>query len=196
MIYSIAETIKNTIQGAYIEKRGGIVFPMLTESYSEDNKVIEKVFPVTQNPSVQTCNKSDYIDFIPNDKLRSLLYFELNSNKVVETTNYENKFNASITLVFWINHKLNYKYYNITTYLKDIIKKIPKTLNPFQDIYNIQIDIDTVKIRDKSIFNKYTYKEEHLQYMLYPFDFGSIDLNVEYTLNNCLEEIIHSTSIC
>ncbi len=172
IVDSIVTTLKTL---DYITRAGGIVTPAKVEKQNQNYTM-----PIIRNTDKGECNPSEFIDFVPDDRETVMVYFEERgpANVIGETTRYK-EIEHDLRLVAWINSKkfgaetVNAQY--------EILQTLPVTIN-ITPLSLIQIEIDGIAEKDPVIFDKYGYDSSKNQYLIYPFDYFSINITVKYRI--------------
>jgi hypothetical protein len=197
----IANILKTKIESlSFVDKIAGLVKPVIITMQNGEG-ILRKTFPISSDITYNQCIENKrYQDLIPNSKYRSIIYFEDNGTSF----NYLSKgwigFNSKLLLIGWFNlSKL--KECNITTnsnefilYIISSFPRVPFNSDPF---LGINIIPTTEPIKNNSIFSKYSYDENFTQYLLYPYDYFAINIDITYKANlDCLTDISLSTCTC
>lgn len=182
----------------YADKRLGLV-QAATKVYSSlepDNGAPEtKTFPISAYATVSECSASDtsLYDGVPDEKFKGILYFEDGSIQYIESHGDGNRYESRIRLVGWLNVNRsigNYRDDYVQIIVNDILKRIlrnPSTIGAFK-----KFRVTSVRMAEHSaaIFSKYDFVEERTQYLLPPFDFFAMDLEIQYSISeSCLESL-------
>lgn len=165
-----------------------------------NNKIQVKKFPAYYNDILDLCsNYKTYKDLIPNSKKKSILYFEESGVQGLSSDAHYNYIRANIKLIFWCNLKNINKLYIDSYLLKQaIIKSIPDVLPNIADRFSfIRATLKGEDKKDVAIFNKYSYNEEEKQYLIYPFDYFSLNYQIDFYENKyCEEQIVLNPETC
>jgi hypothetical protein len=103
----------------------------------------------------------DYIDVMPDDKLKGYTFFEIEG---IESYNrLEEEFTMTLNQIFWFNqNKIDDRNYDYTHELiADILKTYELNSNITEEI-QIEENIE-------NIYNKYDLPQERVQHLMYPF---------------------------
>lgn len=181
----------------FVDKYAGVV---RTLSYTDtvEGKVIKKTFPASAQITLQACESGRYRDLCPDSNKKSVLYLEDKGARYISDEGPKKFWRASYQLVCWLNlPKLGYtstEYSSIA--IQGILSKFPVT--PFNSGIYQRIKINTQAQQAKNInpFVKYTYEETINQFLMYPFDYFVLDLEVDFIVNkNCLQETPTETEL-
>lgn len=189
----------------FVDKIAGVVRPMIKVDVidnedGETQTIVRKVFPVACNVTARQCEEEDmYTDLVPDDKYRTIIYFEDRGSTFKERNRDRMTFISSLRLVCW----MNLKHFDTSECSIDA-PIIAKIISEFPQIYfndgnyqNILIEVGKVVPKTQDIFGFYTYREETSQYLLYPYDYFALDLNVMFSINkNCIDTIAIKTPTC
>lgn len=103
---------------------------------------------------------TDYIDVMPDDKLKGYTFFE---TEIDSYNRAEEEFTVNISQVFWFNQKkIDDRTYD---YTHELIADILKTYELNSDITE-DIEINTTL---EDIYNRYDLPQERVQHLMYPF---------------------------
>jgi hypothetical protein len=198
MIYSIINNLLpyfTTLN--FADRVAGIAYGVELPIMTEDNQTVLKRFPVIENLNKNQCDGNDYVSLVPDDSLKSLIYHELISDRIDEDNDSYQQHTATVRLVAWFNlRNINEHLTNCEQLLQLINNKIPFQIADFSTAYRITCETTDKRIRDKSIFSQWTYSESEKQYLIYPFDFGHLTLQISYRLNKCAEDIVLDPNAC
>lgn len=184
----------------FIDKLAGVVKVITMQDKNETDSTIIKSFPISSNTSLEECKKPGaYKDLIPNSKYGCMVYLEEESG--VEKINEFNKvkqYRTSFLLVGWINQqKLGCYDTSITgSIVNTIIGAL--SVKPFNSgIYQtIQIEVTGQNPKSLNPFSKYTYDEENTKYLMAPYDYFSLKVDVIVNVNlACIEPFQKRTEI-
>lgn len=189
MIRSIIKQILPDIQALnFADLVAGVVTQATQNIMDKGNAVAKKIFPIYEN-SPTACQNGDYSILTPDEKYKSIIYFEEINSSVVAQTNYEIKMSTDVRLVAWFNLKKINNTVNSDTLLRLIMQAIPEQVAGFNEIENIKIKFNGIENKTPTVFSNYTYDEAETQYLLFPYDYGSLLYTVTYSLNKCLDDI-------
>lgn len=190
----IAIILRDLCSAPYLDRTCGLVqtFDRVIEG---DNGIsVVKRIPVTTSASFQECNTSlTQFDMIPNSKYKGMLYFE--DGGITGQTPVRNgiEYISRIRLVCWLNTKLIKGEQDpllAGMIMADIIRKLGG--NPFNSapFTRITVQVANIPVQDKAIFKNYDYSEQQTQYLMAPFAYFALDLNVSFAVpNSCLSNI-------
>lgn len=180
--------IERLITLPFIDKYAGVVRVI---KYKHKDGTIG-LFPADCKITLDECNKGKrYLDLYPDSKKKSVIYLEdsglrqTNKNGTVQT------FNAQYNLIGWFNLPL--LGVNSCSYSAAAIGSIFKRLSiaPFNEHIYQYIDIKIIGQQPKSIdpFLKYSYDETVNQFLMYPYDYFAISIEVNFRFDTrCIKE--------
>jgi hypothetical protein len=162
---------------------------------------IKQYFPVACNLTEAECNGGRYKDLMPDDRKKSVMYFEDNGGVQYKRSQGSVDFyEAKLRLVGWLNLKLlGQTDCSVTSgAVGDILRAMPgKVAHSIASTYgftNMLINFDGELKKDVNIFSKYSYNEAQAQYLLFPFDYFALDFTVEFAMNiDCLPTLTPET---
>lgn len=167
---------------SWTEKLSGIVQTVSVKEGLKDAPV-DKTYPVSVNITAEQGTKGAYLDLAPNSKKKSVLYFEDKGVSYVERLGSRLKFQSSLRLVCWLNLGMIGDVPGVSgDYVIAVIKALPTTPIQTADFVSIFISGISQVERDVSIFSKYTYNEQALQYLMYPYDYFALDLTIDFVI--------------
>lgn len=143
-------------------------------------------FPVDCKISLSDCNKNKrYLDLCPDNKKKSVLYLEDSGLRQLNKTGLISNWNAQYNLVCWLNlPKLGFTGCSYSAIaMGAIIKNL--SLPQFHSGIYQYIDIKIVGQQPKSVdpFSKYSYDETINQYLMYPYDFFVLSLDLNFRMD-------------
>ena len=107
--------------------------------------------------------KTDYIDVMPNDSLKGMSFFEIESTDGYNRE--EDEFTITINQVFWFNQrKIDARDYD---YKQELLADVLKTLDA--GFYSNEILDITIEENFDNIYSKYTLPEDTNHFFMYPF---------------------------
>lgn len=182
--------VGGTGDNQFIDKLAGVVKTITKTDQDKDNRTIRKTFPVSCDTTASDCFSSGrYKDLIPDSSIGCMVYLEAVSNQYLGNTGRKNNWKAQYRLVSWINQKkLGFTDCSITAQIiTTFINSFPE--NPFNSgIYQTcRINVIAQDHKDFNPFAKYSYDEDKTQYLMYPFDYFSLQMTVDYQIDKfCL----------
>lgn len=191
MVIDIGDIIIGKLNSLpFIDKIAGVVKPIVYNSVGEGKKITKKTFPASCRTTWEQCESGRYKDLIPDSSKKSVLYLEDNGVRFVSRDGAKTKWKASYNLVCWLNMpKLGFEGCSYSsTAIASIISKLPVT--PFNDGIFHYIQINPVGQQQKALnpFQKYSYDETVNQFLMYPFDYFVLLIEVDFTTDKrCLE---------
>lgn len=157
-------------------------------------------FPVSCNVSARDCaTNAKQHHLVPDNTLKSLIYFEDGGASPIGKGVRGLKFSARMRCVVWLNlNKLGQTSCNASVYpMAQLIKLFDEyrtqNISPL-----VGVSVREIGIVEKSaaIFSRYSYREEKVQYLLYPYDYFALDLQVEFEIpNSCINDEWINTEI-
>ncbi|HZK61483.1 MAG TPA: hypothetical protein VFC41_05355 [Anaerovoracaceae bacterium] len=188
----IANLLKSYVDDlTWIDKIAGLVQTANIRA-KNDESAVAKSYPVSCDIDAVTCIKGAYQDLTPNSFKKSVLYFEDHGGaSFVERVGNRIKLQSHLRLVCWLNYKLIQDEACLSgvegcgssgDYVIEVIKALPTVPITTADFVSIYVsDISQVE-RSNDIFSRYTYNEEALQYLMFPFDYFALDLTISFTI--------------
>ncbi|MDD2285546.1 MAG: hypothetical protein PHU98_06135 [Mariniphaga sp.] len=162
----------------------GVVTPASQHVMAADGGTVLKIFPIYQNDPT-TCRNGDYITCIPDDKYRSIIYFEEVGNQLISQDNYCISMQATVRLIGWFNLKKISNTLTSDYFLSQLIQTIPDKVADFDNLFNIYLTFDGIENKSPLLFSAYTYDEAEQQYLIFPYDYGAQRYTVNYHINKC-----------
>jgi hypothetical protein len=189
MLHNAINAIRDEIALlGYIEKITGVVQKVIQYDESEQAealglKVVKSAYPVSSQVTARDCwERGRYTDLVPDSRKKAICYFEPQSSIGINTDGNTIYFKQSFRCVVWLNLQLLgvANEYVTETVILDINKAINET-KFFQfngSTLGLQAQTTGIIHREPSIFSEYTYNNETMQNVMYPFDYFAIDFNL------------------
>jgi hypothetical protein len=197
----IANILRTRIQNLnFVDKISGMVHSITMDILDKDNKSVKKVFPVSTDITADQCKTGRYQDLVPNSKYNSIIYFEDGGTGLSYKAKNRAYFSSKLILVCWLNlKKLQECNINVISdqCILAIVAQMPEF--PISDGIYREINIKAISetVKSSSIFGKYSYDETINQYLLWPFDYFSLQFNIEFWVNlSCVEQLNISECTC
>lgn len=185
---ALAEILLSKLNTAtYIDKKAGIVYPFEKVVVPETGPKVVKRIPVAY------INEENVI-MIPDGRNKCMVYFEDKGISSPSKVGRGWQYVSNMRLVCWLNSKLISGQPD-STLVAMIITDITDKLTGFGHFNStpftrILPKVTQVPAQDKSIFSKYDYEEKDIQYLMQPYDYFAIDLNISFTIPvSCLNSI-------
>lgn len=195
MIHSIIESIINEFASlSFVDKYGGIVYPAQRKITDEAGAAVIKTFPVYGNNKT-TCAGDDYMELIPDERHKSVIYFESTPEVIEECWGDKVRASCTLTLVAWFNlPRINQVFtaYNAAYQTEAMMRNLAyyvkgkHTAPGYSD--PVDIELTEFNMRDPGIFSRWSYSEAEKQYLIYPFDFAAATFTVQMIYNLCDNE--------
>lgn len=186
MTSDIANILKGYIDNvAFADRVAGLVKPVTVLDENDDGVKTRRTFPISCDITYNDCIKGKYKDLIPNKKYMSIMYFEDGGTRLIGEDPRDFKFTASLKLVGWLNLlKMGKTDCSISGLaVAHILKALPLGYNNVGMYSRVRVMAVSQEVKSSAIFNKYTYKEETLQYLMYPYDYFAVNIEVQYNIN-------------
>jgi hypothetical protein len=170
----------------FVDKYAGAV-RVASYAVKDGNQTLTKKFPVDCKTTETECqNKSRYFDLCPDSKKRSVMYLEDTGIRPGEKKGNYQHFTASYDLVCWLNMPLlgfsDCSYSGIA--IAGILQRIgsgPAFNSPPYQLIDIQFAGQKSKMNNP--FLKYSYDETVNQFLLYPYDYFVLALQVNFRID-------------
>lgn len=175
----------------FIERFGGLVRIARKTFINNIGMSYEKVYPVSSTIRETDCwDKGLYTDLMPNEKYKSVSYFEQISPVIITNSDLgSNYFKAetNVKFVCWINlKKLGIERPDTQAFEYSFFKEFFGGSTALMGNYEFatRVNIKPTKVGSKSEnpFAGYSY-EDKAALLMYPFDFFHIDLNITWHMN-------------
>jgi hypothetical protein len=145
--------------------------------------------PVSWDTNITPCyaGQKPEKDLVPDSSKRGILYFEDNGATLERDTSYGNRYRATVNLICWYNKAkiVDNVYAHVQSTFIEMIKDALKIgRNPFNQapFTGVIITITKIAPQDNTSFKKYTYNETTRQYLMPPFEFFNLTLDVRFTI--------------
>jgi hypothetical protein len=190
----LADYLKGFIEPLpFADRVAGLVQPLTIVNEGPDNKPIKKTYPIACGVTAKDClNNGKYQHLLPDDRLKSLFYFE---DLGIQSEGKENggfKFTAKLRLVGWMNlkklGKTDCSYSALA--IASILNAFPTGYQNNTPYTRIQVEVTGQEPKLPAIFSKYSLDEEKTQFLLYPFDYFALQIAVSYVIpKSCLSAL-------
>ena len=195
MVNLIADQIVAGLKAnlAFTDKVTGIVKP---ERASFGGVV--KTFPVAVNTDITVCSDAEMLDYVPDDKKISIIYFEDRGTSMTRMENQSIYFTANFTLVCWINFKrITGCLTNTAPITGNLIKYLPVVMGNIAPLIGVVLSLTGQQANDGSVFTKYSYMEDQTQFITYPYGYVALDLSADFSVRQeCFEDLEICTAPC
>lgn len=197
----IANILKTYIEPLpFADKVGGLVKTVVFAQEGPDNTVVKKRMPIDCGTSAKDCVAGKYVDYMPNSKYKSVHYFEDGGATPIGRDSKGFTYQSNIKLVGWLNLKKLGKTGCGASALaiSHILKAMPTNYRNSSPYTRILIKAESIDAKSDAIFtSKYTYDEEKLQFLMYPYDYYAINFRVQYTVPEaCLPDWTNEPETC
>ncbi|MTB53016.1 hypothetical protein [Lewinella sp. W8] len=180
-----------------MERYGGISRPVKIPLQGAQDVPIYRTYPIRQGISDSECyQQNGYLELVPDERYLNLTYMEvLRPMAEVTGQTYGNfQFRGRVRLVFWLNlPKMGVHIDNIVGYAGIAARDIIAALSgdgPDNAGGRYMYSNFSVLTSDMSVFSRYDYGPDADALMLYPFDFGAVDFDVDYLFSqNCVSPL-------
>jgi len=172
----------------YIEKYGGVVqtIQKVIPGTGDNGKAIVKRIPISavhEAPANCDLTEATSIHFIPEGKLKGLLYFE-DGGSVMEPGKRHTGltfWRSRLRLVVWMNQKLLKETFDIelgSVAMNEMISLLCTKPVNYDVFKNMAVRVASIPPATSSLFSEYDYNEKETQFLMPPYDFFAIDLDV------------------
>lgn len=178
---------------SFVDKITGIVKPAQASIGG-----VVKTFPVAYNTDLSTCNDSELLDFVPDDRKISIIYFEDRGTSMSRMENQSIYFTSNFTLVCWFNYKrLAGNMTNTSLITGNLIKYLPLVMGNVSPLIGVVLSVTGEQDNTGGVFSKYSYIEEQTQFITYPYGYVALDLQAEYSVRKeCFTDIEICSAVC
>lgn len=171
----------------FIEKYGGVVqtIQKVIPGTDGEKSVVKRIPISTVHQAPENCSLVDAtsLHFIPESKLKGLLYFE-DGGSVIDVSRRHTGlvyWRSRLRLVVWMNQKLLKEKYDIemgSVAMNQIIGLL--VTNPEnRDVFKaLSARVASIPPATSALFSEYDYNEKETQFLMPPYDFFAIDLDV------------------
>jgi hypothetical protein len=177
----------------FLDKYTGIVKTLTMKDPAASTATSKKVFPVACNADLDECQAGKrYLDYCPDNSKKSILYLEDNGVIFMGKDQQRTNWKARFDLICWLNLPAlgvsSCSYSAIA--IMGILSKMP--LLPFNQpdsIYQkVNIQVMGEKPKNVSPFLKYSYDETINQFLMFPYDYFVLPIEVEFMIDwRCLK---------
>jgi hypothetical protein len=191
---AIAYILKEQLSGLpVIEKKAGLVQVAEYEDtlYDETGASTTYVKRIPVSQDVTFYARTVPSDLVPDGSKSGILYFEDGGTQTVNIRGKFIRYRSRLRLVVWLNaERLIADQWTVTPQLTTAILSQLRALNAtnVDRFLNLRVNVEGMPKQDKAIFAPYTYDLHNTGYIMPPYEFFAIDLNVEYSMNTaCLD---------
>lgn len=175
----------------FADKVAGMTKTVTIADQDAEGRPTKRVFPIGCNVSQDDCIRGKFKDLVPDKKYKSIMYFEDGGTRITSETPRDYVFTSSMRLVGWLNlQKLGKTSCSLSGLaVAHILKALPTDFNNNGIYQKIRIKSISQEIKSQTIFSKYSYKEDQVQYLMYPYDYFALNLTVDFVINKvCIED--------
>lgn len=170
----------------FVDKYAGAVKVLSYKDPASDN--IVKRFPVDCNMDLENCKKGKrYLDLCPDDKKKSVMYLEDLGIRMVQREGNYTFWRSSFDLVCWLNlpkigyqEGCSYSTLAIGGIQKKLLVQQFHALGAYQ---YITINIIGQRPKTENPFAKYSYDETVNQFLMYPYDYFVLNLEIDFRMD-------------
>lgn len=180
----IADILKSYIGTVgFADLVGGMV-KTVTFAQGEEGAVVIKRIPVDCGVTHAECESGKYSDLMPDDTKKSVMYFEDNGVTLIGQDTKDFTFQSRLTLVCWLNlQKLGKTNCSASALaISTILNTLPTRHLNSSPYTRIQIQVESEQEKSPAIFSRYTYDEEKLQFLMYPYDYFALNILTKFTI--------------
>lgn len=184
----------------FIDKYAGVVKVVTYKAKNTSGGFEKKTFPASCRTTLEECESGRYKDLVPDSTKNSVLYLEDKGARIIRQVGSRVYWKSSYDLIGWLNMpKLGFtgcSYSGIA--ISGIISRFP--VKPFNSgiFSTVAIRVTGVPGRTTNPFSKYSYDESITQFLMYPYDFFVLNIDVDYFVDQrCLTpETLNPPIIC
>lgn len=189
--YKFADVIAGMVQTVQYDTNDG-----------DGRKVIQKMPYSTDVVLAPDCHIGLERALVPDSSKRGIAYFEdLGINFVERKSNGHQFFKSRLMLIVWMNKSrlVGDKYVDISTFaITQAIQSMKiDTIENVGNFSRFQVKANRIPLQDNNIFSRYSYDERINQYLMPPFDFFGLELEINFSVHpNCVKKIEFEEEIC
>lgn len=168
----------------------------------DGRKVLQRMPYSTDVAKANDCHIGEERALVPDSKKRGVLYFEdMGLNFRDRDSNNHLHFSSKLILVCWMNKArlVGDNYLDVSTYaLTQALDKMKvKTISNVGNFSRFNVMPGRILRQDKSVFSRYSYDETINQYLMPPFEFFGIELDISFSIHpKCVEKITLTDPSC
>jgi len=194
MNQAIANIIKGHIEDLdFVDKIAGLTSVATFAVKGADNTPVEKTVPIACCVTAEDCKQGAYNDLMPDSKYKTVIYFEDGGVSFERAEGKWKYYTSTLSLVCWINvARINSEYCktgeactlaaHLIAEIIRVLPEFPQNSSPFGHVYS---EVTSQAVHSSSIFAAYTYDEKHSQYLMYPYDYFSLEITTKFAI--CLD---------
>lgn len=188
MIGSLGTHIINEVKTLpFVDKYAGVVRTINYETTDKDGRKLRRSFPADCQTTFNDadCNSGRYLDLCPDDSKKSVMYLEDTGFRLVKREGHFQYFKANYDLIVWLNlPKLGASGCTYSAVaMAGVIKALPLQPQNYGLYHLTRIQPTGQKPKSVNPFAKYTYEESVTQFLLYPFDYFVLTLDVDFRID-------------
>ena len=194
MNQAIADIIRGYIEDLdFVDKIAGLTSVATFEVKGADNTLVQKTVPIACCVTAEDCKQGAYNDLMPDSRYKTVIYFEDGGVTFEQAEGKWKYYTSSLRLVCWINvakllaecckggEACTLAAHLIAEIIR-ILPVFPENNSPFDHVYS---EVTSQVVRSADIFSAYTYDEKHSQYLMYPYDYFSLEITTKFAI--CLD---------
>lgn len=171
----------------FIDKLAGVVTVITKTDRDGDNKTVYKSFPVSCGVTYDECiNTGVYKDLVPNSKLGCIVYLEEVANNFIGRRGRKHLWKAQFRIVIWMNKKKLGKNSSCSVasqVIPTIVSAFPEFPKNEGNFQQLLVNVLGVDPKGLNPFAKYNYSEDVKQYLMHPFEYASLPIEVTYEID-------------
>ncbi len=193
----IANYLKSKLDSlVFVDLMAGMVRPV-SKKIPSGEKTIIKTFPLPCGVS-ETCGDGELYSLIPNNKRKSIFFFEDNGCRLVDRDRNGQHWESNLRLIGWVNSKeFNPQSCDLSNFMvQALVTALPFSPNNISPFIGVEVIGVSQEPKTPAIFGNYTLNEFQ-QYLTPPYDYFAINLTTKFTVKgNCLQEITLNNDPC
>lgn len=185
MIENIISAYKDTIISLpWIDRYGGLVRKATKSKIEQETGMIfTDIYPVSSDADGRCFETGRYKDLIPDDKFKSVSFFEAYNPQEVSDAVFMNRdttrFRTHVRFVAWLNLKKlgSVKEYN-PEFALNLIDTISQSRPEIAGFLHYTIKAVGLSFRNSDVFGEYSFNEL-INKLMYPYDYFAVTFQIE-----------------
>jgi hypothetical protein len=182
---------------SWVERFGGVTRKITKSFQDEKDGTIQKSFPISCNVTDIDCNTNQrYTELVPDNSKKSILYWEVTQEFADQgadnNTQQRRVLKGAARLVGWLNtdklgvNKCNTAAFAMRSLLPTLYTQIAAGAGgELFEKTRIKFEYTGGSIKDKAVFDQYSYGKNVDGLLLHPYDFFAMDVSVTAYLPLC-----------
>lgn len=167
---------------SFKDRLSGLVKTIEKKDYSGTGK--RPTFPGSPDANV-VLQPTEYADMSPNNKFKSVVYFEDYGCKIVGQRGPNVQFESLLRLVCWLN--LEKAELGELALVHELLGLLPTGFNNSPGLQKVIVAPTRIMGQEERLFSRYTFDETTRQFLMLPYGACALELKINFDANlSCL----------